>query len=128
MVRALGLAGLLAGSGVLHFAAPQFYDAIVPRGLPGGARVYTYASGALELGVAAALAAPKTRRLGGMAAAGLFAAVFPANVQMAMDWVRDEKRPLAWKIGSLIRLPLQIPLMTTALKVARPDTRSGFHG
>ena len=32
---------LLAGAGVMHFKAPQVYDAIVPRSLPGNARTYT---------------------------------------------------------------------------------------
>ncbi|WP_431952702.1 DoxX family protein [Nocardia lijiangensis] len=116
---ALLLAALLFGSGVLHFAAPKFYDSIVPRLLPGRARDYTYASGIAELGVAVALAAPRTRRLGGRLAALLFVAIFPANVQMAVDVGRSEKASRALKVGTLLRLPLQIPLVTTALKVSR---------
>ncbi|WP_431967943.1 DoxX family protein [Nocardia sp. bgisy134] len=116
---ALFLAALLFGSGVMHFARPKFFDSIVPRLLPGRARDYTYASGVAELGVAAALAAPRTRRLGGRLAALLFVAVFPANVQMAVDVTRSEKASRVLKIGSVLRLPLQIPLVTTALKVSR---------
>ncbi|WP_067848555.1 DoxX family protein [Nocardia lijiangensis] len=116
---ALLLAALLFGSGVLHFAAPKFYDSIVPRRLPGRARDYTYASGVAELGVAAALAAPRTRRLGGRLAALLFVAIFPANVQMAVDVGRSERASRMLKIGAVLRLPLQIPLVTTALKVSR---------
>ena len=41
-------AGFLGTTGVLHFAKPEHYDAIVPRALPGSARFYTYASGAAE--------------------------------------------------------------------------------
>ena len=54
---------LLAGAGVMHFKAPQVYDAIVPRSLPGNARTYTLVSGAAELAIAAGLALPLTRRL-----------------------------------------------------------------
>ncbi len=42
-------AGFLGTTGVLHFAKPEHYDAIVPRALPGSARFYTYASGLLSL-------------------------------------------------------------------------------
>ncbi|MET7769655.1 hypothetical protein [Nocardia sp. NPDC005366] len=116
---ALALALLLFGVGVLHFVAPKFFDSIVPRALPGKARDYTYASGVAEIGVAAALAVPRTRGLGGRLAALLFIAVFPANIQFAVDTVKSEKASQAIKVGSVARLPLQIPMITQALKIAR---------
>ncbi len=103
----------------MHLLTPRFFDAIVPRSLPGSARAYTYASGVAELGVAGLLATPRTRRTGGMLAAALFIAVFPANIRMAADWCRDPERALPLKAGALLRLPLQVPLVTEALKVAR---------
>ena len=116
---AIRLAGLLLGVGVLHFVRPEPFDGIVPRALPGDARTYTYASGVAEIAVAGALAVPRTRRLGGSLAAALFLAVFPANVQMAVTWLRSPKLSPAAKAASLARLPLQIPLITEALKVRR---------
>ncbi len=107
---------MLAGMGILHFLAPRPFDKIVPQGLPGGPRTWTYLSGVAELACAAAVAAPRTRRLGALATAGLFAAVFPANVKMAVDW-RDRPAPL--RTVAYARLPLQIPLVLWALKVAR---------
>ncbi|QIS15142.1 DoxX family protein [Nocardia arthritidis] len=121
---ALWLAALLFGSGILHFAWPKPYDAIVPRALPGKARDWTYVSGAAELGVAAALALPRTRSLGGRLAALLFIAVFPANVQMAVDVVSNPKAPQVFKLGTVLRLPLQLPLITQSLKVSRQARRS----
>ena len=118
------LAVLLAVSGTTHFATPRPYDMIVPRSLPGGPRLWTYVSGAAELATAAALATPRTRKWGGLAAAGLFAAVFPANVKMARDW-RDKPAPLrtlAWA-----RLPLQAPLIWSALTVARETPATEPH-
>jgi uncharacterized membrane protein len=114
--KALGLATLLAGSGVLHFLNPRPYDSIVPRSLPGRRRTWTYLSGAAELAVAAALVAPRTRKLGGLAAAGLFVGVFPANVKMAVDWrnASPAKRAIAYG-----RLPLQVPLVLWARQVAK---------
>jgi uncharacterized membrane protein len=111
---AITLAVLLAGAGVTHFARPRPYDSIVPRWLPGPARGWTYASGAAELAVGAAIARPRTRRAGGLAAAALFAAVFPANVQMAIDW-RHRTAPL--RAAAIGRLPLQVPLIWWALRV-----------
>lgn len=116
---ALRLAALLAPMGVLHFVVPKPFDAIVPPALPGKARVYTYASGVAELAVAGALAVPRTRRLGALAAVALFLAVFPANIQMAVDWWRNPKTPLPMKVGALLRLPFQIPMITEALKARR---------
>ncbi|MFF0491843.1 hypothetical protein ACFYTQ_22670 [Nocardia sp. NPDC004068] len=117
--RARPLAALLLGMGVLHFVIPAPFDSVIPRGLPGRPRTYTYASGVAELGVGTAIALPRTRRLGGWLAALLFIAVFPANVQMAADWVNDPKKPLPLKIGTVLRLPLQIPLIVQALRLAR---------
>ena len=113
------MAAVLFGMGTLHFVVPKPFDGIVPRLLPGSARTYTYASGVAELGVATALAVPRTRRLGGLLAVLLFIAVYPANVQMAVDSVRTPSAPLALKAISVLRLPLQIPMVTQALKVRR---------
>ncbi|MFD0855152.1 hypothetical protein ACFQ07_23130, partial [Actinomadura adrarensis] len=69
-----------------------------------------------ELACAAAVAVPKTRRVGALATAALFVAVFPANVKMAYDWRR---RPLPQRATAYGRLPLQMPLVVWALKVAK---------
>ena len=67
--RATSLAALLAGAGLTHFAVPGLYDTMIPDALPGEKRVWTLGSGAVELGVAAAVLAPPTRRAGALAAA-----------------------------------------------------------
>jgi uncharacterized membrane protein len=112
---ALRLAALLATSGTLHFVTPRPFDSIVPRALPGPARTWTYLSGAAELAVAAAVAVPRTRRVGALAAAALFAGVVPANVQMAYDWRRASPVRRAIAYG---RLPLQVPLVMWAKRIA----------
>ena len=113
---ATALAATLTTTGVLHLVAPAPFDRIVPRSLPGTPRFWTLASGIAELGVAAAVAAPRTRRLGAAAAAVLFVAVFPANVKMARDW---SDRPLPVRAVAWARLPLQLPLIGWALAVRR---------
>lgn len=116
---ALRLSALLIGAGTMHFVTPTFFDSTVPRQLPGQARTYTQLSGVAELAIGAALAVPTTRKLGAGLAAALFVAVFPANVQMAVDWCRSPKTSTRQKIGSIARLPLQVPLVTEALKARR---------
>ncbi|MFC6093621.1 hypothetical protein [Saccharothrix lopnurensis] len=115
---ALALAGLLGAAGATHFAKPRPYDSIVPRSLPGEPRTWTYASGVAEVALAAAVALPRTRRLGARLAAVFFAAVFPANVKMALDYRAKAKSPKARAIA-YGRLPLQVPLVLWALRVGR---------
>jgi uncharacterized membrane protein len=110
------LAALLLGVGTLHFVAPKPFDGIIPVELPGSPRFYTYASGVAELSIGAALLVRSTRRPAALAAAALFLAVFPGNVNMVRLWW---DKPWPMRIIALARLPLQIPMVTTALKVAR---------
>jgi uncharacterized membrane protein len=113
---AVAMAAFLGAAGVTHFVSPEFYDPLVPTQLPGSARFWVLASGVAELGVAGLVAVPRTRRLGGQAAAALFVAVFPANVKMAVDWSDRSLRDRAIAYG---RLPLQVPLLLWARKVFR---------
>jgi uncharacterized membrane protein len=115
-VAAPALAGLLVAAGVAHFVVPQVYETVIPKALPGTARTWVLASGAVELLCAALVAGRRTRRLGATLAAVLFVAIFPANVQMAVDWSHDGPLKAAIGIG---RLPLQIPLVFWALSVRR---------
>jgi uncharacterized membrane protein len=110
------IAALLLGIGTVHFVAPKPFDDIIPAELPGSPRFYTYASGVAEVGIGALLLAPRTRRLAALAAVALFVGVFPANLNMVRLW-RD--KPLPLRIFALARLPLQIPMITAALKVSR---------
>ncbi|MGN7191326.1 MULTISPECIES: hypothetical protein [unclassified Curtobacterium] len=114
---AAALAVLLGGAGVTHFLRPRTYDRIVPDGLP--PRTTTLASGLAELVVAVGLAVPATRRASGWAAAALFLAVFPANVTMARDLLDSPRSTRASRLVSVLRLPLQAPLVAWAARVGR---------
>ena len=118
---AVALASLLAGSGLLHLLVPGPYRQIVPHAL-GHARELVAVSGVAELACAVAVLLPRTRRAGGWASAVLFVAVFPANVQMALDGgIAGAAFPLNSPTAAWLRLPLQVPLILLALKVARRD-------
>lgn len=110
------MSAALAGMGVLHFARPRPFDSLIPRSLPGPRRVWTYGSGVAELAVAALLAAPATRRVGGRAAQTLFLGVWPGNVTMVWRWRR---RPWPQQLIAWARLPLQIPMIRAAGFIAR---------
>ena len=117
------LAVLLGAAGVTHFAVPAPYARIVPPVL-GAPYAWVYASGVAELLCAAGLLVPRTRRAAGLATAVLFVAVFPANLQMALD---ADHRSDAYRAVVYARLPLQVPLVVWAASVARgtgpPRTR-----
>jgi uncharacterized membrane protein len=114
--RGAKMGAMLVGMGVLHFVAPKPFDTIVPVELPGTPRFYTYASGAAEVATGGLLIAPQTRKVGALAAVALYLAVFPGNVNMVRLWW---DKPLPMRIAAIARLPLQIPMITQALKIYR---------
>jgi uncharacterized membrane protein len=107
-------------AGVMHFANPDFFDAIVPPWLWPSERFWTYASGVAELVVGPMLLVPRTRRWGAFAAIGVLIAVYPANLYMVWDW-RD--RSASEQFVSWIRLPFQFMFIWLAWNVAR-NTRN----
>jgi len=110
------IAALLLGVGTIHFLAPKQFDAIIPAELPGSPRFYTYASGVAEVAIGGLLLSGRTRRSAALAAVVLFVAVFPGNLNMVRLWW---DKPWPMRIAALARLPLQIPMITEALKVRR---------
>lgn len=113
---AFRVAAMLLGIGTLHFVAPKPFDSIIPVELPGSPRLYTYGSGVAELAIGALLVPRRTRRAAALAAVALFVGVFPGNVNMVRLWW---DKPWSMRIVALARLPLQIPMITTALKIRR---------
>lgn len=99
-----------AASGVLHLVAPKVYETIVPRWIP-RRRLAVYVSGVGELVCAAGLVleAPWA----GPASAGLLVAVWPANIQMAIDARSGPSR--AKEAALWLRVPLQLPMIRSAL-------------
>jgi uncharacterized membrane protein len=120
---AIGLALLLLVAGALHLAAPSLYDPIIPSFVPGSARAWTLATGVIEIALGCGLTRTSTRRAAATLTAIFFVVIFPANLQMAIDW---SHRSAAEFAIALIRLPLQLPLIWWAWRVrdrsARPIT------
>lgn len=105
----------LIGMGTLHFVVPGPFDSIVPQEIPGNPRTLTYASGVAEAAIGVGLLVPRTRKRAALAAVALYVAVFPANINsVRVLW----KKPLL-RYGAIARLPLQVPMITRALKIYR---------
>lgn len=115
-------AAFLGTAGVGHFVRPGFFDPLVPKWMPGSARLITYLSGAVELACAVLIAVPRTRRLGGLLALATFIGVYPANVQAALDGgMKGMDPPLDSAAAAWIRLPFQFPMFWLAWRVIRDN-------
>ena len=118
----VGLAALFLVSGTTHLVQPEFFEPLVPRALPTPRRL-VYASGVAELVCAVGLLSPRTRRVAGWASAALLLAVFPGNVQMSVSHGkraahRQDTTSRATFAATVARLPVQVPLIRTALRAA----------
>lgn len=114
------LAALLAGSGVLHFVIPRSYQRIVPRPLASAAPALVSVSGGLEILSGALLVLPRTRRVGAWLAVTVLVAVWPANVQMALDGGISGTGFPGSRVLWWLRVPLQLPLLVWAYRQTRP--------
>ncbi len=108
------LAGMFATSGVLHFARPEPFEKIIPTPLQDYKSELVQVSGVAELACAALLVTPQTRRLGGLLSFGLLLGVWPANAQMTVSAYRSDRAPAWYRIATVLRLPLQIPMLRWA--------------
>ena len=106
------LALIMVSAGVLHFARPAGFVKIVPAFLP-APYLLVLVSGVFEVMGGVGLLVPFTRELAALGLIALFVAVFPANVNMAMNDIQpaDAHLPtvLLW-----LRLPLQVVLVAWA--------------
>jgi len=110
------LAAGFAGSGAVHLAKPEVYEPLMPSWVPAHREVIL-GSGLAELALALGLVLPPTRRLAGWASVGLLLAVWPGNLQMALDSNRSSSA--AFKVAAWGRLPLQVPMIRAAVAAAR---------
>ena len=114
----LGVGMMAIGS--LHFLVPAPFVRIVPSWLP-NAHLVVLVSGACEIAAGVLLLLPATRRLAALGLAALYAAVFPANLNMALHHIQlfpGGTIPV-WQMWA--RLPLQAVLIAWALWFARRE-------
>lgn len=111
--------------GVMHFVNPAPFVAIMPAFLPWHLEL-VWISGAFEIALGAGVLLPATRRASAWGLVALYLAVFPANINMAVNGISPPGGPdipswLAWG-----RLPLQLVLIAWAYWYTRaePDEAS----
>ena len=114
---ALGLLFLVAGAN--HFVNPTFYIGIMPSWLPYHGELVLL-SGALEMLGGAAVFVPRFRQRAGWFLIALLIAVFPANLNMAMN---PDTFPSLPPLALYARLPGQALLIAWAWWATRPGDR-----
>lgn len=102
-------------AGVMHFVKPEPFLAIYPAAWP-AAREAVYLSGLAEIAGAVGLAVPKTRYAAAIGLILLLVAVYPANINMAINASKFDQFP-AWVLW--LRLPLQFVLAWLVWKARR---------
>jgi len=118
------LAVAMMGVGVMHFVTPDPFVRIVPAYLPAPLAL-VYASGVFEILGGAGLLVKRARRAASFGLIALYVAVFPANVNMAvndvsMNGMTHVPPALLWG-----RLPLQALFIAWAWWVGKTDEEQG---
>ena len=99
-------------AGINHFINPKWYVRIIPRWLP-YPEALNYISGGCEIVFAILLIPVVTRSIAAWLIIAMLIAIFPANIQMSIDFWK-KKNPYFWI--TILRLPLQIPLIWWAFQ------------
>jgi uncharacterized membrane protein len=101
------MAALYTAAGVYHFIRPKFYVRIMPSWLPYHLQL-VYISGIAEIILGILLCFTSTRIFAAWGIIALLIAVFPANVQMMLNY-QQQHHPYTWV--AILRLPLQLVLI-----------------
>src|SRR3954447_15200753 len=91
-------------AGTMHFVIPRQYEGIVPASLQKWKKEIVVVSGLAEMAGGALILNERTRRAGRWWSLATLAAVYPANIEMA---VRSERYPKIPAAALWARLPVQ---------------------
>lgn len=108
-------------SGIGHFAITDAYVAMVPASFP-SPRLLVYLSGIAELagGIGLVLPSPSLRRAAAIGIILLLIAVFPANINMAVNHIAPPGMHVS-AAALWARLPFQALFIVWAWWLARPQ-------
>ena len=104
-------------AGINHFISPQTYLNIMPAWLP-YPKELIFLSGVCEILFGLLLLPVSTRRVGAWLIIALLIAVFPANIQMAINYYSEGAQYL-WL--AILRLPIQAILIFWAYRLTKPQ-------
>lgn len=117
------LAAFFVFAGVSHFTNTAFFVSIVPHWLPAPLAM-VYVSGVAEILGGLGVLLPATRRLAGLGLIALLVAVYPANLQMALEAERwAASGTPRWVLYA--RLPLQFLFIAWTWWATRPASPGG---
>lgn len=114
------LAFAMTAVGVQHFTDPEPFMAIVPEML-GDARTLVYVSGVFEILGGLGLLLPATRRFAAWGLIALYLAVFPANINMAINNIQMMPGTTIPAWAAWLRLPFQFLFIAWAYWYTKPD-------
>jgi uncharacterized membrane protein len=107
-------------AGLMHFIKPKVYRQIIPPYIP-APQMMVYVSGVAEIAGGAGLMLPRYRKLAGWWLIATLAAVFPANLHMALNADKYHRVPGA-PHSLWARLPFQGVFVAAVLAaMRRPD-------
>lgn len=105
--------------GITHFSSPDTYVKIVPSGLPYPLEL-VYISGVFEVLGGIGLLVPNVSQFSAWGLIALFIAVFPANINMAVNHIHLDNIPDSpW--FQAVRLPFQAVLIAWAWWYTKPS-------
>jgi uncharacterized membrane protein len=107
LISLYSMVALYLIAGFNHFWHPRMYQRMMPPYIPYHLPI-VYISGGFEIVFALLLLPIATRWLAAWLIIALLIAVFPANIQMAMDYSRRQN-PYTWL--AILRLPVQLLLI-----------------
>ena len=108
------MAAAFAVSGIVHLARPAVFEAMIPSALPIPTGL-VYLSGVAELACAAGLL--RRARWAGPTSVAVLLAVWPGNLQMALDVTSAAGPGDTSKVVAVwARLPLQIPMVWAVMQ------------
>lgn len=112
-------------AGANHFINPAPYVGMMPAEIPESWHLaLVYVSGVAEALGGLGLILPATRRWAAWGLVVLYVAIFPANVNMAVNHLRLGTSEIpAWALW--VRLPLQLVLILWAWWFTRPSPKDG---
>ncbi len=116
-IRAL-CGALFIFTGVLHFLRPRMYEAIMPPYIPAH-REMVLASGAAEVAGGVGVLVPGLEKPARWGLLAMLAAVFPANVHMALNPEQIKGLPSVPRWLLWARLPFQAAFAALVIKATR---------
>jgi len=116
VVRFVAAAAMVA-IGITHFTSPSGFVKIVPSFLPAPLAL-VYISGFFEILGGLGLLLERTRRIAGYGLIALYVAVFPANINMAVNDIQPADAHIA-PVLLWLRLPFQVLFLALAWWLAR---------